>query len=229
MDRVSDVSRIGKPVKTLFGWLIFRRISRPLSIGFARMGVAPIALTMIGLASGVVGAVVYSQGTRSAMLLGAGLAAVAKVLDACDGEVARMRHVDTSTGYVIDGLTDRLRDTALLIGCAAAAREIPGASAWSIAALTSYLGFFYVSAASPSHWREATGPRDVNEKHAFRVTKSLRLGAGDTLVVALAVAAAVNRPLWLLIAAAVTGPAVIAFKVRRLLSGKPWERAEVTP
>lgn len=224
-----DVGRIGKPVKTLFGWLLFRRISRPLSIAFAKMKVPPMALTMLGLGSGVAGAFVFSGGTRSMMLAGAGFAAIAKIFDACDGEVARLRHLDTSTGYVIDGLTDRLRDTALLIGCAAAARDIPGAQAWSMAALAAYLGFFYVSAASPSHWREAEGSRDVDEKHAFRVTRSLRLGAGDTLVVALAAVALVERPLWLLMTASVVGPAAIAFKTRRLLAGKPWERREAAP
>lgn len=223
MAHAADIGRLGKPVKTLFGWLVFRRVSRPLSIAMARLGVAPLAITLTGLGTGVAGAVVFSGGTRSTMLVGASLAAAAKVLDACDGEVARMRHVETSTGYVVDGLTDRLRDTALLVGCAAAARPIPGADAWSIAAIASYLAFFYVSAASPAHWREAIDAQDVNDKHAFRVTRSLRLGAGDSLVVALAAAAILERPLWLLMFAALTGPLAIAFKTRRLLTAKPWE------
>lgn len=223
MSHTADVSRLGKPVKTLFGWLIFRRISRPLSIAFARLGIPPTLITFAGLAFGLSAAVVFAGGTRRVMLVGAGLAAIAKILDACDGEVARMRHVETPTGYVVDGLTDRLRDTMLLIGCAAAARGAPDADAWSLAAIAVYLGFFYVSGASPAHWREAIDARDLDDKHAFRVTRSLRLGAGDTLVVALFVVAALERPLWLLMGAAIAGPLAIAFKTRRLLAAKPWE------
>jgi hypothetical protein len=67
----------------------------------------------------------------------------------------------------------------------------------------------------------------VDEKHAFRVTRTLRLGAGDSLVVALAVAAIIAQPLWLIMAAALVGPPAIAFKVRRLLVARPWERETV--
>lgn len=218
-----DVSRIGKPVKTLFGWLIFRRISRPLSIMLARAGAAPSAITAAGLASGFAGAVLFAGGSRAAMLGGAALAVLAKVLDASDGEVARMRHLDTSNGYVADGLCDRLRDTALLLGVAGAARHAASAPAWSLGAVCAYLGFFYVSAAAPSHWREARDEHDVAEKHAFRISRSLRLGAGDTLAVSLCLAAVAGKPLWLLIAVTLAASAATVVKTRSLFRSKPWE------
>lgn len=218
-----DVARIGKPVKTLFGWLIFRRISRPLSIALAKAGANPSAITAAGLASGLAGAVLFAGGTRGAMIGGAALAVLAKVLDASDGEVARMRNVDTPNGYVADGLCDRLRDTALLLGCAGAARHAASAPAWSLGAVCAYLGFFYVSAASPSHWREARDERDVDEKHAFRISRSLRLGAGDTLAVALCVAAVTGKPLWLLMTVTVGASAAAVFKTRNLFRSRPWE------
>lgn len=225
----TDVERIGKPVKTLFGWLIFRRLSRPLSIVLARAGVSPSAITAAGLASGLAGAALFAGGTRTGMALGAAMAVLAKVLDASDGEVARMRHLDTPAGYVADGLCDRLRDTALLLGVAGAARQSGTAMAWSLAAVSAYLGFFYVSAAAPAHWREARDARDVDEKHAFRISPSLRLGAGDTLAVALCATAVLGKPLWLLMLVAVAASAATAFKTRALFRAKPWDAQTVAP
>lgn len=229
MRQPTDVTRIGKPVKTLFGWLIFRRLSRPLSIMLARAGASPSAITAAGLASGFVGAVLFASGTRTGMASGAAMAVLAKVLDASDGEVARMRHLDTPAGYVADGLCDRLRDTALLLGVAGAARHADSATVWSLAAVCAYLGFFYVSAAAPAHWREARDARDVDEKHAFRISPSLRLGAGDTLAVALCVTALLGEPLWLLIVVALAASAATAFKTRALFRSKPWETQTASP
>jgi phosphatidylglycerophosphate synthase len=225
-----DVGRTGKSVKTFFGWLFFRRISLPLSLRLARTRVRPSWITAFGLGTGITGAVLIAMGDRKLMVVGAVLAMVAKLLDAMDGEVARAKHLDTATGYVLDGLADRLRDTSLIVGAGVGALHLhpsaPGALQWTIAAVVGYLGFFYVSAAAPSHWREIRQPRDLDEKHMFRLNAKLRLGAGDTLAVLVLIAAVCYQPLWIVVAVALTGPFAIALKLRSLLVLQPWARED---
>src|SRR5207244_1324616 len=99
----------------------------------------------------------------------------------------------------------------------------PSALFWLIGAMAVYLGFFYVSGAAPAHWREMKSQADIAQKHAFAVTDRVRLGAGDTLAVAVMAVAILGRPLWLLVAIAAVGPFAIAVKVRRMILERPWE------
>jgi phosphatidylglycerophosphate synthase len=222
---VIEADRARKPVRTLFGWLVYRRISMPLSLRLARTRLLPWHITAAGLALGLSGAVLLGTGRYELALAGALLVNVAKVLDAVDGEVARVKHLDSPAGYVADGLSDRLRDTAVIagLGVGAAQGGSDVALAWTLAAMAGYLLFFYVSAATPSHWREIRRKSDLDEKHAFRVTPAVRLGAGDTLAMGVLIAAAIDRPLWLVAAIAVLAPFAIAVKVRRLFTSRPWE------
>ncbi|MFA5891763.1 MAG: CDP-alcohol phosphatidyltransferase family protein [Actinomycetota bacterium] len=223
-----DAARATKPVKTLFGWLVFRRVSLPLSIRLARTRVRPSHVTAAGVFFGFAAAAMFATGRYAFLVVGGVAAFLAKLLDAMDGEIARAKHLDTAAGYVADGLSDRLRDTVVLAGLGVGATRmgVAGAEVWTAAALTGYLAFFYVSAATPSHWREMRDESDLDEKHMFRVTAHVRLGAGDTLAVAVLVGAIAGRPWWPVMAVALGAPAAIALKVRRLFEARPWERSE---
>jgi phosphatidylglycerophosphate synthase len=221
-----DLARMRKPIRTLFGALLFRRISMPLSARLARTGIHPTQVTLAGLASGLAGAALLGSGGRWLGVGGAGLVWVAKILDAADGEIARAKHLDSSGGYVLDGLTDRVRDTAVITGCGVGAVRAgfdPGLY-WTLGAVCGFLYFFYLSGMSPSHWREARNDSDVDEKHVFRVTGDIRLGAGDTLAVAVMVTALAGHLEALVIAVAVGSPVAIAVKLRSLVRRRPWER-----
>ena len=221
-----DLSRISKPVKTLFGWAVYRRMSAPLSRRLARTSVAPIHLTALGLALGLTGATLLATGRYAWVLAGAALANGAKVLDAVDGEVARAKHLDTPAGYVADGLADQLRDTALIVGAGIGAWRIgePQAAGWLLGAAVGYLFFFYVASASPAHWREVRSPSDLDDKHMVRVTGDLRLGAGDTIAAGLLASAAIGHVFWLVQAIALLSPLAVLLKVIRLFRRRPWER-----
>lgn len=221
-----DAERARKPVQTLFGWLLFRRISLPLSIRLARTPVRPAHLTGAGLLAGLAAGGALATGLRGWQLAGAALAMLAKLLDAMDGEVARAKHLDTPAGYVVDGLVDRLRETAVIVGTGigVARQGDDAASWWTLAAVTGYLAFFYVSAGFPAHWREIRDQRDLDDKHMLRLGSHLRLGAGDTLAVALLVAVLVGHPEWFLWGVAAAAPAAVLLKLVRLFRRRPWER-----
>src|SRR2546425_2941753 len=157
-----DRERAQKKIKTLFGWLFFRRISLPLALLLARTPITPSQITAAGLGFGLAGGALMGTGRYVWLVVGAVFAVVAKLLDAVDGEVARAKHLDTPAGYVVDGLVDRVRDTSVIVGLGIGAFRMghPDAVWWTIGAAVGYLTFFYVSAASPSHWREARGQED---------------------------------------------------------------------
>lgn len=223
-----DRERAQKKIKTLFGWLFFRRISLPLALLLARTPITPSQITAAGLGFGLAGGALMGTGRYVWLVVGAVFAVVAKLLDAVDGEVARAKHLDTPAGYVVDGLVDRLRDPAVIVGLGVGAFQMghPSAPWWTLGAVAGYFAFFYVSGATPSHWREARTTSDIGEKHMFRVSGRLRLGAGDTLAVLTMLGAAIDRPLWTVIAVAAASPFAVAMKVRRLFLSRPWERDE---
>lgn len=221
-----DLARMRKPIRTLFGALLFRRISMPLSAQLARTRVHPTAITLAGLASGLAGAALVGTGARWLPVAGALLIWLAKVLDAADGEVARAKHMDTAGGYVLDGLIDRLRDLAIVIGCGVGADRAGFAHGawWTVAAIAGFQYFFYISGIAPSHWREVRDESDVDEKHVFRVSRGTRLGAGDTLAVIVMVAALAGHLEAVVVLVAVGAPIAIAVKLRSLARRRPWER-----
>jgi phosphatidylglycerophosphate synthase len=223
-EKLAQRKRAEKKVKTLFGWLIFRRISLPLALMLARTRIRPWQITFLGLAFGLAGASFLANGHQPWLIAGAFAACIAKLLDAVDGEVARAKQLDSANGYVVDGLTDRLRDTALILGLGLGAYRAGShvAAWWTITAVVGYLGFFYVSAAAPSHWREIRSSRDLDEKHMFRINSRIRLGAGDSFAVGIFTVAAVGHPLWLVVAIALASPLAISFKLRKLFAAQPW-------
>jgi phosphatidylglycerophosphate synthase len=220
-----DAAHAQKKIKTLFGWLFFRRISLPLSLLVAKTPVRPWQISALGLGLGLAGAALLGYATYPALVAGGVLALIAKLLDAMDGEVARAKHVETSAGYVADGLCDRLRDTSIIIGMGIGAyrTDAPSALFWTIGAVAVFLGFSYVSGAFPSHWREHRSEAEIEQKHMLRVTQRIRLGAGDTLAVTTFAAAVGSVPLWPVVAIAVLGPVAITMKLRRLFAMRPWE------
>lgn len=220
----TTAARAEKSVKPLFGWLIYRRLSLPLSVRLARTRVMPWQITATGLALGLAAGGALGVGTYRWALAGALLANLGMLADAMDGEVARAKQVASRAGYVLDVLCDRLRDTAIIAGCGIGAHRagVGGAFEWTIAAIAAYLFFFYLSSVSPAHWREAQGTADLSVKHMIAWTR-VRVGIGDSVAVLVAVVAFAGRPILLVQAVALLTPLVMAMKVRHLVRLRPWD------
>ncbi len=78
-----------------------------------RLGLAPISLTLLGLAGHVVAAVFLAQGN---MLVGGLLLLVMAPVDALDGTMARLRGVPSSFGAFVDSVTDRYSEMLMFCG-----------------------------------------------------------------------------------------------------------------
>lgn len=94
---------------------VSRAINRPLStrvsMALADLHPSPMLLTLLTSALGFIAAFLLQAGYGIA---GGVLAQFTSVLDGVDGEIARLQFRESASGHFLDGLLDRLVDTALI-------------------------------------------------------------------------------------------------------------------
>lgn len=93
-----------------------RRLSRPLSRWLLRTPLRPNHVTCLSCAVGVLAALCFGVGGYWGPLLGAFLLQGAAVLDCCDGEIARIKFLESSFGEWLDIICDTVVHLAIFIG-----------------------------------------------------------------------------------------------------------------
>ncbi len=96
-----------------------RRVSLRISRWIvAHTGLRPNHITMIGTSIGLLAAALLAQGSYATGVAGTVLFLCATILDGCDGEVARMKFLDSSFGQKFDVITDNIVHLAIFVGLA---------------------------------------------------------------------------------------------------------------
>jgi CDP-L-myo-inositol myo-inositolphosphotransferase len=94
-----------------------RRLSMPISRWLVRhTSLTPNQITVGVFGLSVLAALLFCSGTGLPVVMGALLTQLASILDGCDGEVARLRHMSTPYGAWLDAVLDRWADTLLIGG-----------------------------------------------------------------------------------------------------------------
>ncbi len=104
--------------KSQDGWVarnIARRVSIPLSRLLLRLHVKPMHATIGGSLFGLAGALVLLNGGYGAILTGALLLCVFNILDGCDGEIARVKYLDSAAGRRLDLVVDTAVNILFLV------------------------------------------------------------------------------------------------------------------
>ena len=145
----------------------------PVGNAFARTGLSPNAFTLIGLAVGVVAAILFAYG----MPLWAGFVLLlCGFFDLIDGAVARVTGRETAFGGVLDSVVDRYVDFLIFAGIIyaglAEAGFLPG-WAWGILAITGSLMVSYTRSRA-----EAAGSGKLDVGIAERAERILILAIG---------------------------------------------------
>jgi choline kinase/phosphatidylglycerophosphate synthase len=173
-----------------------RPISTRLSMALAPLRISPDLLSLLALMLGLASALALGAGLAIA---GAILAAATSILDGVDGESARLQQRDGPQGALLDGVLDRVTDTAIIAGLAV----------WSI-----YLGVgdavvivLAVAATSLSVLSMATKDRikALSLPAAPERTIGHTLGGRDGRLLLVTVAALAGAPFVGLVAVVVTG------------------------
>jgi phosphatidylglycerophosphate synthase len=108
-----------KPTDT---W-IARHFDRYVSNWFTRrllpLPITPNQVTLISFALGLVGALLILAGMHAVTIIGAVLLVLCIIIDGCDGEIARLKFMDTPSGRKLDFVLDNIVNAAALFAIGA--------------------------------------------------------------------------------------------------------------
>ena len=107
-EAIGDASR--KPTGYLYTRYANRNMARPLTLAFAKLGVRPVAVTLLSILLTVGGAVLHlAQSDRpgvGAVVVVYGLLMLGYALDSSDGQLARVSNQATQAGGFLDHTVD---------------------------------------------------------------------------------------------------------------------------
>ena len=123
-----------------------RVISRPISLRLARTPITPNQITVTSFLLGMFGAVLLAFAELSYWIAGGIIIQAASILDGCDGEIARLKYLQSAGGAWLDTILDRYADAALAIAVTlSAARVVPAAPWVWVSGCTCAVGFLMAS------------------------------------------------------------------------------------
>ncbi len=93
-----------------------RPVSRRISEVLVRTPINPNGISLLSLAVGIVGAVMFCLGEYIWTILAGLVIQLSSIVDGCDGEVARLRFQSSKFGGWFDTILDRYADTAIVAG-----------------------------------------------------------------------------------------------------------------
>src|SRR5207247_1195984 len=109
-----------------------RRISLALTRRLVAPRVTPNAMTLGSVAVGLVGALFFLSVSPASQLVGAFLFLAHSILDGCDGELARLKFIESRRGAILDFWGDNFVHVAVF-GCIAAGCSLATGAAWPLA------------------------------------------------------------------------------------------------
>jgi len=125
-----------------------RRVSVRLSARLAERSVTPNQITVASFFVALAGAGLLALGHYPVGVLGALLVQLSSITDGCDGEIARLKHLDTPHGAWLDTILDRYADLAVVFAVTFAhASAVGGIRPWigGFVAATGFLLASYVT------------------------------------------------------------------------------------
>lgn len=107
---------LGKPTDGPISRTFNRKISTRISGALSKTRLHPNHLTLLTLLVGLLGAWIAASGGYGHFLTGAILFKLASILDGCDGEIARLKYIQSRSGQWLDTLSDNLTYLGSLVG-----------------------------------------------------------------------------------------------------------------
>jgi phosphatidylglycerophosphate synthase len=103
------------------GWVdryLNRKLSPWFSRGLLRTPLTPNQVSLIALGIGLLAAISFTHGSWFSGVVGALLLQWSAVIDCCDGEVARLKFLESTSGYYLDIACDNVVHVAVFAGIA---------------------------------------------------------------------------------------------------------------
>ena len=176
-----------------------RKLSRPITRWLLRTPLTPNQVTILSCTVGLLGALCFFPGGYWGPVLGAFLLQFSVVLDCCDGEIARVKFMESPLGDWLDIVCDTIVSIAIFLGIGVAVwRDGTAQHALLLASLLAVggaLSFPFVTLAEKT---EAMGERRKGwEDHTIKkLLSSLTTRDFSVVVVASAIVGKLNWFLW---------------------------------
>jgi len=149
------------------GWVdryLNRKLSPWFSRWFVRMPLTPNQITLMAWAIGLLAALCFAHGSWVSGVLGALLLQWCAVIDCCDGEVARLKFLESTSGYYLDITCDNIVHVAVFVGIAWSGYQELGQThvllLGGLAAFGTLMGFITVLATRHGRARQASAALD---------------------------------------------------------------------
>jgi phosphatidylglycerophosphate synthase len=199
-----------KDTEGLISRHVNRRISLAVSRGLAGTRVTPNAMTGVSVAIGLAGAMLFLSPSKAFGVVGASLFLLHSILDGCDGELARLKFLESRLGGVLDYWGDNIVHAAVFlclgIGWSRSANALwplgLGATAAATALLSAAL-VYHRTMRKPREGPLFTSVSRVSGGRLSRVADALARRDFIYLVLLLAI---VGRLHWFLILSAIGSP-----------------------
>ena len=178
---------------------ISRYINRPISARITRQlvnvtNLSPNAISFFSFICCTVAALLFTRPGYLPLALGALLAQFASIVDGCDGEIARLKSIESDFGGWFDAVLDRYADAFLLFGLTWHIYAPTGSNVFLIIGFLAILGSFMNSYTADKY--------DGLMKAKFEKGREIRIGR-DVRIGVIAVGAILNIPLLVLFLVAI--------------------------
>ena len=186
-----------------------RRLSLALTRRLVATRITPNAMTVVSLAVGLAAAPFFLSPAPGWQLAGALIFLVHSILDGCDGELARLKFLESSGGAILDFWGDNLVHVAVF-GCMAVGWSLAAGSAWPLWLGAVAIASALVAAGAVAPHILAPAPTGAGASAGARLADALSHRDFIYLVILLS---AVGRAAWFVALAAVGTPIFVAVRL----------------
>jgi len=99
---------------------ISRHLNRKISLRMSRFilnrNITPNLISLLSFIMGIASAVIFSMGSYITTAIGGVLAQLSSIVDGCDGELARIKFMESKHGGWLDAVFDRYADALIIFG-----------------------------------------------------------------------------------------------------------------
>jgi len=175
---------------------IIRKISGLISGFLSRTPVSPNQVTIISLILGIISGVFFSLGEYTYTITAGLLYFLSTVFDQCDGEVARLKQMETEFGRNLDIIVDAITNAVIVVGITIAVYMKMGT------ALVIIAGFFAMTGITIS-LLQATYFSHYNKKVTGAMEMLDKLNNKDFFYIIMLLSVIFNQMIWFLLIMAV--------------------------
>jgi phosphatidylglycerophosphate synthase len=193
-----------KPSEGFMSRHVERRISLAVTRRLVETSMTPNVMTLISVGIGLAGALFFLSASSLRQTIGALLFLTHSILDGCDGELARLKFLESRAGAVLDFWGDNLVHVAVF-GCMAVGWTLAGGGPWPLV-LGAVTIVSALATATLAARRFIRGEAAATASPAERVAEALSHRDFIYLIVALA---AFGKAHWFLAVAAVGTPSFL--------------------